>query len=78
MAIRIEDRDRAALKVQEVLTRHGCNISMRLGLHDSDEGVCGPSGTLILQLCCTAEEGKKVEADLVKIEGVKAQFIDLK
>ena len=78
MAIRIKNRDANATKVQEVLTGHGCNISMRLGLHDPSEGnVCSPDGTLILQLCCTADEAKKVEADLVKIDGVKAKFIDL-
>ena len=78
MAIRVSDRDSNAVKIQEVLTKHGCVISMRLGLHDQEDGnVCSTSGTLILQLCCSSEEAKKVEADLVKINGVKAKFIDL-
>lgn len=78
MAIRVSDRDANAVKIQEVLTKHGCSISMRLGLHDQNDGnVCSASGTLILQLCGTSEEAKKVEADLAKIDGVKAKFIDL-
>lgn len=78
MALRVNDRDTNAVKIQQVLTNHGCRISMRLGLHDHDEGnVCSTSGTLILQLCCTADEAKLVEADLLKIDGVKAKFIDL-
>ena len=78
MAVRVYDRDNAAVKIQEVLTRHGCRIDMRLGLHDQDGGnVCSTSGTLILRMCCTPEEAKLVEADLAKIEGVKAKFIDL-
>lgn len=78
MAIRLNDRDTNAVKVQQVLTTHGCKINMRLGLHDHDDGnVCSSSGTLILQLCCSSEEGKAIEADLLKIEGVKAKFIDL-
>lgn len=78
MAIRIQDRDNTAVKIQEVLTRHGCKIDMRLGLHDNEgEKVCSNSGTLILRMCCTSDEAKLVEADLAKIDGVKAKFIDL-
>ncbi len=78
MAIRIGDRDENAVKVQGVLTKHGCEIRTRLGLHDQEEGnVCSPSGTLLLQLCGTPEQGRAVEADLNKIAGVKAKFVDL-
>lgn len=78
MAIRISDRDENAVKVQEVLTKHGCEIRTRLGLHDQGEdNVCLPSGTLLLQLCGTPEQGRGVEADLNKIPGVKAKFVDL-
>jgi hypothetical protein len=78
MAIRVCDRDKNAIKIQEVLTKHGCNINMRLGLHDQEDGnICSSSGTLILQLCCSPESAQLVEADLVKIDGVKAKLIDL-
>ena len=30
MALRVADRDSSALKIQEVLTKHGCRINMRL------------------------------------------------
>jgi len=77
MAIRIDDREETAVKVQEILTRHGCEIKTRLGLHDVEGGVCSPSGTLILQLCGTAEQGRSVEKELTTISGVKAKFVDL-
>jgi hypothetical protein len=78
MAIRINDREDNAVKIQQTLTAHGCKIMMRLGLHDQEEGgVCSPSGTMILQLRCSAEECKAIEADLTKIDGVKAKFLDL-
>lgn len=78
MALRVADRDSSALKIQEVLTKHGCQINMRLGLHDTDGGnVCSSTGTMILRLCCPASEAKEIEAALVKIPGVKAKFIDL-
>jgi lipoate-protein ligase B len=78
MAIRISDRDSGAVKVQQVLTKHGCSINVRLGLHDQEDGnVCSPCGTMILQLSCAPDDAKCVVDDLRKIGGVKAQFIDL-
>lgn len=78
MAIRIKNRDANAMKVQDILTHHGCSISMRLGLHDPMEGnLCSSDGTLILQLCCPPEDARRIEAELKKIDGVKAKFIDL-
>lgn len=79
LALKVSNRDSSAMKIQEVLTKHGCKISMRLGLHDAEgeaNNVCSPTGTMILRLCCSDEEGRAVEADLAKIEGVKAKFID--
>lgn len=78
LAIRINDREESAVRVQEVLTEHGCEIRMRLGLHDmADNGTCSPCGTVLLQLCGTVEEGEAVEIELSKIPGVKAKFVDL-
>jgi hypothetical protein len=77
LVLRINDREDTALKIQQVLTNHGCKIMTRLGLHDHGEnGVCSPCGTMVLHLSCTKEECRAVEADLVKIEGVRAQFVD--
>jgi len=78
IAIRVEDRDNAAVNVQKALTKHGCIINVRLGLHDQEDGnVCSPCGTMILQLACTPEAAHVVVNDLKAIDGVKAQFIDL-
>jgi hypothetical protein len=78
IAVRVDDREENAVKVQRVLTKNGCSINVRLGLHDQgDGGVCLPGGTLILQLSCGTEGAKSVVDELKKIKGVKAQFIDL-
>jgi hypothetical protein len=76
LAIRINDREDTSLKIQQVLTTHGCKIKTRLGLHDDGDGVCSQAGTMILQLHCSVDEGKTVADDLLKIDGVKAQFIN--
>jgi hypothetical protein len=77
LVLRINDREDTAMKIQQVLTNHGCKIMTRLGLHDHGEsGVCSSCGTMVLHLYCTEEERRVVEADLVKIEGVRARFVD--
>lgn len=77
IAIRVEDRDNSAIEVQRVLTKNGCDITVRLGLHDCGGGVCSPCGTMILQMSCKSDDAKKVVKELQEIKGVKAQFIDL-
>lgn len=77
MAIHISNRLNKAVDVQSVLTKHGCFIKMRLGLHDSNNGECSNEGLLILQVCGEKEEIKAVEKDLNKIEGVKAKTMTI-
>lgn len=78
VGVRLENRNQSAVDVQKVLTEYGCCIRTRLGLHDQEpNGVCSPSGILLLQLCCGEEEGKNLEKALAAIEGVKAQLINL-
>lgn len=76
MAVLINNRSKNALKMQEVLTSHGCTIKVRLGLHDAGD-FCSEEGLVILQLCGEDEQIKAMEKDLNSIEGVKARNINL-
>jgi hypothetical protein len=76
LALRINDREDKALEIQKTLTRHGCKIMTRLGLHDHGDSACSPCGTMVLQLCCSPDESRAVAADLTKIDGVKAKIVD--
>lgn len=49
MGIQVGNRELEALKVQELLTKHGCNIKTRLGLHESSEVECSTSGLILLE-----------------------------
>lgn len=78
MAIVQKNRMLTATKVQHVLTNYGCNIRVRLGLHDAGlDEVCSPSGLILLQLCCTVEEAAALQKDLEEIPEVKVKFMDL-
>lgn len=76
MIIRIEARRERSPKVQEVLSKFGCSIKVRLGLHETDE-VCSDEGILILQLTGEKTEMTGLEAALNKMEGVKAKLVVL-
>lgn len=77
MAIRVEPRDVAAPKVQEVLTKFGCIIKMRLGLHEAVENKCSNDGIILLQLIHDVEKIKSLKGELNEIQGVSAKTVEL-
>ncbi len=72
MAVVISKRIAEAVKVQQVLTKHGCIIKLRVGLHEAGE-VCADDGLVLLNLCGTNKDVAALKADLNKIKGVKAK-----
>jgi len=76
VAIKVEDREGTAPQVQEVLTKFGCNIRVRLGLHDQP-GSCSPTGLIILDLAVGGDEVADLLEDLDGIPGATAKFMEL-
>lgn len=76
MAVLVNERTNSAKEIQDVLTRYGCIISVRLGLHQAGN-TCSEEGLIILQLCGSSEEIKALEDSLNSIKGVKAKSIEL-
>ena len=72
MAVIISKRIAEAVKVQQVLTKHGCIIRLRVGLHEAGD-VCADDGLVLLHLCGTKKDVAALRADLNKIKGVKAK-----
>lgn len=77
MAISQEHRIETATKVQDVLTKYGCSIRVRLGLHDAGINSCSPSGLILLQLCGDAGELQTLEQELTAIPSVKVKWMTL-
>ena len=75
MAILVDERCDAATKVQEVLTKAGCIIETRLGIHESDGGK--DEGLIILKLNGTTEEVTELKQELNEIDRVKADIMQL-
>jgi len=64
-------------KVQEVLTRNGCNIRFRLGLHDAGLESCSNSGLILLQVCGEKTEVEQLQAELQQVPHVKVKLMSL-
>lgn len=76
MAIKLGERRKNSPDVQQVLSKFGCSIRMRLGLHET-ENVCADEGLLILQLTGDTDEISKLEKALNEMDDVKAQMIKI-
>ncbi len=74
MIVKIGERRKKSPEVQEVLSKFGCSIKTRLGLHEAGD-VCSEEGVLVLQLAGERSEMKGLERSLNDLESVKAQMV---
>lgn len=77
MALTIDHRSAEVLEVQTILTKYGCIIKTRLGLHESNEDSCSQRGLIILQLSSNPDEVKKLEDEIKQLEGIKVKYMTL-
>lgn len=73
IGIHISNRVNEVPCVQEVLTKYGCNIKTRLGLHEASESACSTSGLILLEMCGTENDVKMMEQELSVLDGVSVQ-----
>lgn len=77
MAISQEQRVETATQVQNVLTKYGCYIRVRLGLHEAIVDSCSASGLILLQLSGDPIPLQELERDLTAIPNVKVKYMTL-
>ena len=71
MGIQVGNRESDALKFQELLTKNGCIIKTRLGLHESSEQLCSITGLIILEFLPDKEdEIAGLEKDLATLSTI--------
>jgi hypothetical protein len=77
MGLKIDKREEAAIKTQELLTEYGCILKTRIGLHEASN-ICSPVGTIILEFIENADEKIwELEKRLQVIEGVHVAKMEL-
>lgn len=77
IGVRMDNRIDNAVKFQEVLTKNGCMIKTRLGLHDIIDDDCANDGIIVLQPYGSKEDVEALVNELNSLEGITARYIDL-
>jgi len=73
LGIYISDRMKDSKHVQSVLTKFGCSIKTRLGVHEVTDDYCATSGIIILELTGDISECQKLENELLRLENVEVK-----
>ncbi|MDA3850024.1 MAG: hypothetical protein PF447_02000 [Spirochaetaceae bacterium] len=75
IVIKVDGRERKAIEVQDILTKYGCAIKVRLGLHDLPSQACSSTGLIVLEV-----EGEEV-SDLLKsldeVDGIVVKKVEV-
>ena len=77
IGIRVNHRVANAVGLQEFLTKYGCNIKLRVGLHETNEKFCADDGVIMLQLCGEKDALEAMVAGLNAMEGITAKMLEL-
>jgi hypothetical protein len=72
--IHISQRTENVPAVQAALTKYGCNIRTRLGIHDADSTSCSPSGLVLVDVF--GAETEDFYKELSQLKGVELQRMD--
>ena len=67
LGVHVAQRTKHTAKVQKILTERGCSIRTRIGLHEAFEGVCSPSGLILLEV---VSEANALAKALAAVPGV--------
>ena len=77
MTLTIDPRTAHAPQVQAVLTKHGCIIKTRIGLHEVQEESCTERGLILLHINSQSDEVQKLEDELKEVEGVSVKSMTI-
>jgi len=59
IGVNLKDRAENSQRFQEILTKYGCSIRTRIGIHHSENGACTNKGIVLLDV--DGEEQQLVE-----------------
>ena len=76
IVIAVDHRREEAEKLQKVLTKYGCEVKTRLGLHEAGD-LCSDEGLILLQLIPETEDATNFFEELNTLEGVRSTLIEL-
>ncbi len=78
LGVYVKERSKNALAVQNLLTKYGCSIKTRIGLHEVSGDFCSNAGLIILELTGDKSEMENLENDLRTLEEIEIQKMEFK
>ena len=75
--VKIDQRSTEATKVQGILTKYGCNIRVRLGLHQVSNEFCANDGLVVLEVQGEQNILENMISELNALEYVQARLIEM-
>ena len=72
--IHVSQRVENVPAMQAVLTKYGCSIRTRLGMHDADNTSCSPSGLVLVDVF--GAEAEDFYKELKAVKGLDVQRMD--
>ena len=72
LLLHLTNRIKNSNSVQKILTKYGCSIKTRVGLHETSENFCSDKGLIMIEL---TKEHKELLDNLKKIEGLEIKKI---
>mgnify|MGYP001046815270 CR=1 FL=1 len=73
IGVNLTNRAESSVEFQEILTKFGCSIRTRIGLHPSEQGVCLNRGIVLLE---TLSEEPLLVEELSRRWNVKTMSFD--
>lgn len=76
LGVLLRKRTVTSTEFQSILSKYGCSIKTRIGIHNATDNVCSPDGVILLDVI--GEEINALEADLKAIDGAEVQKMEFK
>jgi len=73
VGVQVTDRMKNAPELQKLLTKYGCNIKTRIGLHEVSGNVCASKGLVVLELIGPDKECNELIKKLGAIKGLNVK-----
>jgi hypothetical protein len=73
LGILLKKRNITSTVFQEILSKHGCKIKTRIGIHNASDHACSPDGVILLDVIGEDAEIQALENDLKSIDGADIQ-----
>ena len=75
LGIKLPNRDDTAQEFQKIMTKYGCIIKTRLGLHSLQGGFCTSHGIILLEII-DDKKLRELEQELFKIDKIELQSMN--